>query len=143
MWQRRRGRAARAEGPVAEECETFLSGTYEAWLEQAGRQVPGWARLNELAHGQREAVKDLAERGHRPVRGIPTWRHALGVLAAEALELAGDEPENLRRLQLGVLMPLELQLAARSNDLVVTPTVLVELARSRMHDYPSTQAWGD
>jgi hypothetical protein len=73
--------------------------------------VPGWVWFNGLAHGSRD---DLAElRADAAAQSpAPDWAGAVAFLSGEIVHAVDDDPQRLRALQRGVLIPLELRLAS-------------------------------
>ncbi len=119
MWKRRRRRTrdeAPESDPLADECEAFLAGRYPHHLFASGAAIPPWAWLNPLAHAQPGALVAIARHQPDPGESIATWSGAIGRLASEILELTGQDRIALRRLQLNLLVPLELRLAAGGDD---------------------------
>jgi hypothetical protein len=88
------------------EPEALLGGAYVEFLERRGRQVPRWAWINLLAHGDEEALRRAAGARHRPFLDVNVWRHARGYLAGEVLE-AARRAGSLAAVQTAVLVPLE------------------------------------
>lgn len=129
MWHRNRKARRSAPEPVGcdivHECELYLAGRYAHHLQSAGRPVPSWAWLNPLAHGTREEVASWAG-GARHRDAPPEWSQAITFLAGTVLEVAGDDPAELSCLQQQILVPLELQLAAKWFE-PMTPSRLVKL----------------
>lgn len=56
----------RGEAALSGETEACLEGRIVEHLAAAGRTVPTWAGLSELAHASPEGLADLAERNGRP-----------------------------------------------------------------------------
>ena len=111
MWRRRRTHGDDAERgrQLVGETEAFLGGTLAEWHVGHGRTVPAWAWTNLLAHGTRD---QLIAATRANFGNSSRWAQARQDLAAELLERA-PQPTDLRRLQARVLVPLELELAAR------------------------------
>lgn len=105
-----------AETLVADECEAFLAGRYPHHLFASGETIPPWAWLNPLAHGRASGLLAIARNRPGPGEPITTWSGAIGRLAFEILELTGQDPIALRRLQLELIVPLELRLAAGADE---------------------------
>ena len=103
-------------GGLADECTAFLTGRYAEYAHDVGWLVPTWAWLNELGHRSPEEVALLAS-GRRPRKRIShPWTTAVDELAAEAVALARTR-DLLSLVQRQVLVPLELALAARGEEL--------------------------
>jgi hypothetical protein len=101
--------------------EAFLSGDYANHLRRQSDGVPGWAQLNNFAHGDIEALR----RARRPFaarkqasfaeRSEEAWRSAQRVLAGELIDLVDGDPGKLSHVQRCVLVPLELQLVHKGD----------------------------
>ena len=113
---------------LADESEAFLGGRLVPHLATAGRPVPAWAVLNEIAHASPDELVVLAA----PAPGVdppeePVWRRAQRALAAALLAHAAT-PADVRGLQEAVLMPLELWFASRPPREAVSARAVVEAA---------------
>jgi hypothetical protein len=66
------------EAALSGETEAFLDGRLVEHLMTAGRMVPAWAVLNQLAHASPSELASLAEIDGRPGNarepGEPVWR---------------------------------------------------------------------
>ena len=104
----------RAEGDRAlvGECEAFLHGTLAEYLDEQGVVVPVWAWTNLLAHGLPEQVTDCVCSPSYPRNSDGDWSVARSLLAFEIFDLM-EAGYALEELQQDVLIPLELELAAR------------------------------
>ena len=103
--------------------------------------VPGWARLNALAHGE---VLILPVRQHLAMAKKSatladlteeSWRSAQNVLARELNQLVGNDSSLLLEVQTHVLVPLELQLMRRGD---LTAFELVEFTRSALRRHSTS-----
>jgi len=97
---------------LAASVESYLYGGYENHLKGINKAVPAWARLNCLARGDLDALKQLAKRD-QPV-DLPSvnwdtelWSSARSTLAEAILRMAEGGSESLEELQDRVLIPLE------------------------------------
>jgi hypothetical protein len=90
--------------------------------------VPGWVRVNELAHADWDDLAGLAD-GTRVLRRS-AWDGAVGFLAVEMVSAAGS-PSVLAQLLSSALVPLELDMLA-GGPTPGTPIVLVQIVRDRM-----------
>jgi len=103
---------------VTDGCAAFLLGSLVRYRLDHGEGVAPWEWTNLLAHGSEAALRDeLAtehhQRPHAPERDdLATWEAARSYLVFELLDLAGT-CGGLAALQQTVLVPLELELAAR------------------------------
>jgi hypothetical protein len=117
---------------LVEGAESFLAGWYEQYLRENGQVIPGWTRLNGVAHGDLNALKCMAQslnsRDVRPIAGYSdrAWRVAQALVAEEIVTMAMDSPELLQRIQRRVLIPLEFHLMEEER---VTALELVVLIR--------------
>jgi hypothetical protein len=111
------------EAALSGETEAFLDGRLVEHLMTAGRMVPAWAVLNQLAHASPSELASLAEIDGRPGNarepGEPVWRAAQRSLASRLLASA-TLPDEITRIQQTVLVPLELRLIERSETETVT-----------------------
>lgn len=113
--------------------EAFLCGEYATHLHRHGEVVPGWARLNTLAHGDvdslRRAERSFAVRRPETFADLAddSWKTALRVLAREVNQLVGADPDLLVRLQQSALVPLEFRLMSAD---ALTAYELVQLTRA-------------
>lgn len=123
-----------ASSRLIADTEAFLSGEYASHLRRHGDTLPGWAHLNQFAHGDIETLC----RARRPPSRRPAtfadppkeaWRTAHELLAGEILELVGIDPWLLSHLQRNVLVPLEFQLMHQGG---LTAFELVQLTRSAL-----------
>lgn len=99
------------EEEVASECQAFLLGRSADVL--CGKRLPvgAWAWVNRVAHAGPEELRALATRRYRCRLRHKAWHRATSELAHELLTLAEGRPQELRRLQVEALLPLELELA--------------------------------
>jgi len=108
MWKRQQG----GTNVLLEECEAFLAGTLAEYWDEKGFVVPVWAWTNLLAHGSQGLIGDCVVRPNPSRRAVRSWRVARAHLASEVLNLTAAR-FTLGQLQASVLVPLELELAAR------------------------------
>ena len=96
---------------LVSECEAVVVGRYAEVLIRQAKPVPVWAWTNLLAHG---SLAVLQHEARTPVAIGPdhAWRAARSYLATELVARCPDE-QRLTDLQVSVLRPLELDLAAR------------------------------
>jgi hypothetical protein len=157
-WRRRReaqrvrdhslSRETRSGVRLAREVEAFLSGSSGQWFIARGREVPTWAYVNQVAHGDPGLLWQLAaweparEAGWTRQPGGPvqslSWRGAIAVLAYETLQLGGCDPGSIRRIQLDRLLPLESALMAPMAR-PISPEQLVARGRACLRDHPSCE----
>jgi hypothetical protein len=117
---------------LVEAAESFLAGCYEQFLRENDQIIPGWTRLNGVAHGDLDALKRMAK--SLSFRDVPliagyserAWGVAQALIAEEIVTMATDSPELLRRIQRRVLIPLEFHLMEEER---VTALELVVLIR--------------
>jgi hypothetical protein len=103
-------------GTTASECEAFLDGTLAEQWDDRGLDIPVWAWLNLLAHGSAELIRECILRPYRPHRASRNWRAARSYLAYGVLDLT-DLEFTLADMQTSVLIPLELEMAERSDEI--------------------------
>jgi hypothetical protein len=112
MKKRVRAAATDASSVVAQEAEAFLNGTLAEYWEDRGILVPVWAWINLLAHGSGAQIAHSISRPGRVRRPGRSWAIARAYLAYEVLDLV-DPEFTLSDMQATVLVPLELEMAAR------------------------------
>lgn len=97
---------------LAASIESYLCGNYENHLRRHSKCVPVWARLNCLAHGDLDALRLMAKRGH-PVDPLSVawdtelWTSARSTLAEGIVRMVEAGSESLAEVQDRVLIPLE------------------------------------
>ena len=96
---------------VVMECQAFLTGTLAEYWEERGTVVPVWAWTNLLAHGTEQQIGESVIHPLRPRRTGRSWRIARSFLAYQVLD-ALEGGVALDDLQSGILIPLELEMAA-------------------------------
>lgn len=124
-----------ASSRLIADTEAFVSGEYARHLRRHRDAVPGWAQLNQFAHGDIETLRRArrppsarqpATFAHPPEEA---WRTAHELLAGDIIELVGSDPWLLSHLQRNVLVPLELQLMYEGD---LTAFELVHITRSAL-----------
>lgn len=100
-------------------CETFLAGGWAAGGHDDRRPLPRWAWLDLIAHADVDRIRETAELP-APERSPWSGDDIQGVLARAVL--AAVSPDDLRRVQHDVLVPLELRVMAS----VMSPRRVVE-----------------
>ena len=113
-------------GTIVLECEAFLDGTLADYWDDKGVSVPPWAWLNLLAHGSVRQIGECCLLPSWPQGASRSWRVARSSLAFEVLDLT-DLEFTLADLQASVLIPLELEMAARADVADWTPRQWVDL----------------
>lgn len=119
------------------DAEAFLAGDFAGHLRSQDEIVPAWARLNNLAHGDLQSLRQ-ARRAFVPTSSAAldwtetTWRNAERVLANELLEFVENDPEVLSRVQRTVLVPLELELMRTEAERGLTAFELVQSTRTAL-----------
>jgi hypothetical protein len=101
-------------GTIALESEAFLAGTLAEYWDDKGMEVPVWTWMNLLAHGDARQIGECVLRPDRTRRTSRSWRVARSYLAYDVLDLT-DLEFTLTDLQASVLIPLELEMAARDD----------------------------
>jgi len=120
------------------DAEAFLAGEYANHLRRHRVAVPGWARLNRLAHGDLASLhqcrRPLATAKSAAFADWPeeSWRRAQQLLATELLKLVDNDPDKLSQVQRSVLVPLELRLIHVEEERSLTALELVQSTRSAL-----------
>ena len=142
MWSLGRTKRQSPEEAVVAGAEAFLRGTSARHLRRQGRDVPGWAWLNALAHGDTFRIVEIAS-GCGPDRswraGSRRWKQALTFIASQMLESSGGRPSRLAEIQAGVLQPLEERMLRGDVGTPRTPEQLVAVALGAMWPVPRSQ----
>jgi hypothetical protein len=112
-------------GTIALECEAFLNGTLADYWDDNDVEVPVWAWMNLLAHGTVRQIGENVLRPSWPAGTSRSWRVARSYLAYDVLDLT-DLEFTVADLQSSVLIPLELEFAAREDVTGWTPRQWVE-----------------
>ncbi len=99
---------------LAGECAAFLAGTLAEHWDERGIVVPVWAWTNLLAHGSLGQIGECIAAPMESRRSAPSWSVARSLVALEIFALT-DEGMSLSELQAEVLIPLELELASRTD----------------------------
>jgi hypothetical protein len=120
-------------GTIALECEAFLAGTLAEYWDDKGMEVPVWTYMNLLAHGDARRIGECVLRPDWPRRSSRSWRVARSYLAFEVLDLT-DLEFTLADLQASVLIPLELEMAARADVAGWTPRQWVDLVEEALRN---------
>lgn len=132
MWPHERAAMSRT---LVAECEAFLHGHLAEEIDGRAERVPVWAWTNLLAHG---SETDLQAERRAPYRRVNAsnerWRAARSYLAEEVSDLA-EKDDPLIEIQRKVLVPLELQLAARSEADWWGPGQWVSEVRKRLAEH--------
>jgi hypothetical protein len=131
-----RGRRDRREDGLGDECAAFLTGTLTDQLEADGLAVPIWAWTNLLAHGSSDMLAQAVSRPGRHRLLTRCWWIARAQLAELVLELTDRIP--LCDLQTSVLVPLELDLASRTDVPFWTARQWVETVTTELHRHDHT-----
>jgi hypothetical protein len=119
------------ERQLIDETEAFLRGTLAELLAGQLRSLPPWLLVNRLAHGDVDVLRRLV-RGELPPLTIAAahpgygraWMLAERLLVLRLLRSAGG-PEEIRRVQRDVLVPVELELVRRSDTESLTLGAIV------------------
>ena len=122
-----------AYGTIALESEAFLLGSLVEYWDDKGMEVPVWAWMNRLAHGTARQIGECVTRSDKPRRAGRRWRVARSYLAFELLDLT-DLECTLAELQSSVLIPLELEMAARPDVAGWTPRQWVDLVEDALRN---------
>jgi hypothetical protein len=106
------------DSDLADEVEAFLTGRLAGHIAATGQAMPAWAALNRLAHADRSELMHFVEgvppdRLRHPSSAEAPWV-ATERFVAEHLLARAPTPTELARIQLAVLVPMELNLITRS-----------------------------
>jgi hypothetical protein len=124
-------------GVLASECEAYLNGPLAEFWEERGTAVPVWTWTNLLAHGSESQIHASLYRSSKPRRTGRSWRIARSYLAYQVLDLTSPD-FTLEELQAAVLLPLELELAARPEVEQWTPRRWVDTVDELIRSQHST-----
>ncbi|HEX4820405.1 MAG TPA: hypothetical protein VFV00_09375 [Acidimicrobiales bacterium] len=119
------------------EFDAYLEGTYADWLLANGQPVPSWAWVNRVAHASLEELDAIAD-GQRLALEVPevvVWEAVTTYLAKEMVARIDGDLTRLRNLQLDVVIPVELQLAAH-RWAQLAPVDLASRVLIALHDTP-------
>jgi hypothetical protein len=130
------GKHGRMRGPgsLTEECEAFLAGGFGELVERAGMRPPPWAWLNAIAHAELEDLTRMAHHEFDRARGQDLsdgWAQATSFLATELLHAGGDNRDAVRRMQVDVLVPIELAWCS-DTPMARSPSDLVREVRAAL-----------
>jgi hypothetical protein len=106
-------RAVTPELEVLDEVDWYLDGTLLTHRRTRPARMPPWAWISVLAHGDPDALADLAAPEGRD-HVVAPWPLAVSFLAGETLDVAGRQAGAVRALQRSVLIPAELRFLERS-----------------------------
>ena len=113
------------------EVEAFLAGDFVECLERSGADVPGWAWLNRIAHGElRTIAAQSACLSALPCDEMSeSWQAVSQTLAKELLDLINGDSASLSRIQQVGLIPLESRLIESGTDPVINAVSLLQSTR--------------
>jgi hypothetical protein len=117
---------ASPERQLAGETEAFLDGTLAELVAGRLRTLPPWMLVNRIAHGDIDELRGLVQGDTAPLTivGAPAAYNRTWAMAQRSLVLhllaSGRAPDEIRRVQREVLVPLELQLITRSTTASLT-----------------------
>jgi hypothetical protein len=119
---------------LATECGAFLNGTLAEYWDEKGLVVPVWAWMNLLAHGSETLIGDSVWHPYRPRRAARSWRIARTYLAYQVMDVT-EADLTLEDLQASLLIPLELELAARDDVSRWTPRQWADTVDRVIHQH--------
>ena len=122
-----------AYGAIALESEAFLLGSLVEYWDEMSMEVPVWAWMNSLAHGTAGQIGGCVIHSDTSRSVARSWRVARSHLALEVLDLT-DVEFTLAELQSSVLIPLELEMAARPDVAGWTPRQWVDLVEGALRE---------
>jgi hypothetical protein len=108
MWPRRRH--PENKDSIVLTSTRLLQGDAADLFNEPGQGVPGWARVNTLAHSDPEKLTGL-NTTHADL-GANGWDAVVSYLATEILCIGHRQAEEVALIQRTVLVPLELALLA-------------------------------
>jgi hypothetical protein len=124
----------RGDSILATECVAFLNGTLAEYWDEKGLVVPVWAWMNLLAHGSEALIGDSVWHPYRPRRASRSWRIARTYLAYQVMDVT-EADFTLEDLQASLLVPLELELAARDDVSRWTPRQWADTVDRVIHQH--------
>ena len=143
-WPARRQRR-RDEDPsrLVEATEAFLLGRFLEVTASSGSGTPSWAQINWIAHAEPDDIREAPRRTAPTAAPVPigSWAWAVGVLTQELMALTAAEPDAVRELQRGCLVPLELTMMLPSFWNVM-PAEVLTLAVTRLRAHPRSRPDG-
>ena len=126
------GRQARAARRLVREVEAFLPGSSQEWFFTRGRDIPGWAYINKVAHAEPTRLAQLAAWAPDESTRCRGWREAVGILARDTIRAGAGDPRAIRHIQIDRLVALELVMISRASK--VAPQGLVALGQACLSD---------
>jgi hypothetical protein len=124
---------------LVEESEGFLRGRALATCLTTGTEVPVWAEINWLAHGQPSDIRDHVRSEYGLERPTGSWSWAVTVLARELVACADEEEDTISLMQRDCLVPMELGLMHQV-DGAVQPMHLVLAGVTKLRAHPRSHA---
>jgi hypothetical protein len=112
-------RRVRGSESLIEECEAFLTGHLGENTDGSGRRSSPSSWLNALAHADLQELQRLAQSGQGDQGSGDLWAQAISFLAAEILWAGADDGGAVRRIQVDLIVPIELRW---SLDTLVAPS---------------------
>ena len=98
------GRQARAARRLVREVEAFLTGSSQEWFFTRGRDIPGWAYINKVAHAEPTRLAQLAAWAPDESTRCRGWREAVGILARDTIRAGACDPRAIRHIQIDRLV---------------------------------------
>jgi hypothetical protein len=123
------------EAAVSEEVVALLAGRVVDYYTAIRQEIPPWAALNRLAHADRTELFDLVAR--RVPAGVARPWSAAELLIAARLLVQARTPDDLRRVQQGALVPLELLLVDRWRPERLGPDEVLDAAVDALGTFPT------
>ena len=99
----------RGSESLIEECEAFLTGHLGENTDGSGRRSSPSSWLNALAHADLQELQRLAQSGQGDQGSGDLWAQAISFLAAEILWAGADDGGAVRRIQVDLIVPIELR----------------------------------
>jgi hypothetical protein len=125
---------------LVNECQAFLDGGIVEQFIRSEIEIPAWAWINLLAHGEESQLSNPPMPRHdRRGEDVTRWCDARAYLAHEVLRRA-RHVGSLRAVQRRVIVPLELMLAAEPSVCTWLPSQLVRTTLAAL-DVGARRGW--
>jgi hypothetical protein len=130
MFRFRRRAATTTTTLVADECSSFLDGTYLDRLLDAGAEAPAWSWIGVVAHSTPSALAQLVTAPIPPSERSDhrAWRVALGTIAEQVIATAIASGRSVEEIQALAIVPIEFAMMRTA----VGPRTAIRLAASAL-----------
>lgn len=123
--------------------EAYLAGRSRELLAARGDAVPAWAYLNTVAHAAPSRVRALSEIAPEALADDAGWMATLIFLSEQMVVMADGHDDQIRRLQVECLVPLEDRLLAAGYDGFDNAAQLLSLGRAYLTRHPNAHPPGN